>query len=207
MSQAVINVSRIIKFGNYPTVLNPSEEDWSVSLVSTAWDGSSGGTYMWKMILDDVQTRYKPAGGKLRIVVITDGYDNWSPAPYKGVQGFNPLMQTLLRQGYDIEWFIVVVGNDVNSKHAELSMRDQELYKNLAQATGGQFLSVSDPSGWDEDNEEVSDFLHALEDSGYHDSESQRQERQRQYKLEARKGKKENFDWLPALPSDKDDDN
>ena len=48
---------------------------------------------------------------------------------------------------------------------------------------------------------EVADFLEAVEDSGFHDSEIDRRERQTQYKLDARKGKAENFDWLPSLPA------
>ena len=199
--------TRIVKFGNHSTVLNPSEEDWSPALVNVAWDGSSGGTFMWKMIQDDVQAKYRPAGGKLRIVVITDGYDNWSPPPYNGVRGFDPLMRTLLNQGYDIEWNIIVVGNDLGVglfRQPELTKRDQELYKNLCHATGGQFLSLG-AAGWNENDYQVEKFLDAVEDSGYHDSQSDRRERQEQYKLEARRGKAENFDWLPALP-DKDDD-
>jgi hypothetical protein len=199
--------TRIVKFGNAATVLNPSEEDWSVSLVNFAWDGSSGGTYCWKMIEDDIQNKYRPAGGKLRVIVITDGYDNWSPGPYKGVRGFDPLMRTLLAEGYDIEWNIIVVGNNngIFNQQPELSWNDQKLYANLCHATGGQFLSVGS-SGWDETLPSTSEFLDAVEDSGYHDSECVRQERQKQYKLEARKGKAENFDWLPDLPKKDDDD-
>ena len=196
--------TRIVKFGSSPTILNPSEEDWSVSLVNAAWDGSSGGTYMWKMIQDDVQAKYRPAGGKLRIVVITDGHDILSPAPYNGVRGFDPLMRTLLAQGYDIEWNIIVLGNDSGIFPPELSQRDKKLYRSLCHATGGQFLSVG-ASGWNENDHEVDEFLNAIEDSGYHDSKADRRERQEQYKLEARKGKAENFDWLPDLPKEDDD--
>jgi hypothetical protein len=200
--------TRIVKFGNHATVLNPSEEDWNVSLVNAAWDGSSGGTYMWKMIQDDIKNRYRPVGGKLRVVVITDGYDIISPPPYKGVRGFDPLMRTLLREGFDIEWNIIVVGNDdggmFGQHQQELSAADKKLYESLCRATGGQFLSLGS-SAWDEDDDAVSGFLEGVEDSGHHDSEHDRRERQEQYKLEARKGKAENFDWLPSLPDKFDD--
>ncbi|CAB9516426.1 expressed unknown protein [Seminavis robusta] len=200
--------TRIVKFGIHPTILNPSEEDWNASLVNFAWDGSSGGTYMWKMIQDDIQARYRPAGGKLRIVVITDGYDNISPSPYNGVRGFDPLMQTLLQLGYDIEWNIIVVGNNspgaMLQMHPELSTRDQELYKNLCEATGGHFLSLG-AGGWDEDDNQVANFLEAVEDSGFYDSEQDRRERQERYQIDARRGKADKFDWLPTL-SDKHDD-
>ena len=196
--------TRIVKFGDHPLVLSPSEEDWSVSLVCAAWDGSSGGTYMWKMIQDDIKSKYRPAGGKLRVVVITDGADTLSPGPYRGVRGFDPLMKHLLGEGFDIEWHIIVVGNHGwMGWSKELSERDEVLYESLCRATGGQFISIG-AEGWDEHNDDaVADFLESVELSGYDDSEKHRKERQEQYKLEARKGKAEHFDWLPALP-DKD---
>ncbi len=62
--------TRIVKFGDHPQVLAPSDEHWSAMLVSAAWDASSGGTYMWKMIQEDIKSKYRPAGGKLRVVWI-----------------------------------------------------------------------------------------------------------------------------------------
>jgi hypothetical protein len=194
--------TRIVKFGDRSVVLSPSEEDWNRSLVSLAWDGTSGGTYMWKMIQEDIRGKYRPAGGKLRVVVITDGADNLSPAPYNGVRGFDPLMKTLLQDGFDIEWHILVVGNYGLTK--EISDSDQRLYQSLCHATGGQFLSL-DTHGWDEDDERVVNFLHAVEDSGYDESYEERAERQKQYRIEAQKGRAENFDWLPQLPCNDDD--
>jgi len=38
--------TRIVKFGDHPQVLAPSDEHWSAMLVSAAWDASAGGTYM-----------------------------------------------------------------------------------------------------------------------------------------------------------------
>ena len=37
--------------------------------------------------------------GKLRVVVITDGYDSDSPGVYYGIKGMDPLMNKLLQQG------------------------------------------------------------------------------------------------------------
>ena len=82
----------------------------------------------------------------------------------------------------------------------ELSDSDQKLYESLCRATGGHFVSVG-ASGWNEDDEDVSAFLEAVENSGYDDSKDDRIERQEQYRLEARKGGAEDFDWLPALPN------
>ena len=62
-------------------------------LISLGWDGSSGGTYLWHMIQQDVLGRYRPAGGKLRLIVITDGHDTLSPAQYAGLRGMGTLVQ------------------------------------------------------------------------------------------------------------------
>ena len=79
-------------------------------LISLGWDGSSGGTYLWHMIQQDVLGRYRPAGGKLRLIVITDGHDTLSPAQYAGLRGMDPLMNDLHAAGYDVEWHVVVLG-------------------------------------------------------------------------------------------------
>ena len=139
------------------------------------------------------------------MLVITDGADNLSPAPYSGVRGFNPLMSSLLEKGFDIEWHIIVVGNySTFFGKKELSDSDQKLYESLCRATGGQFVSVGE-GGWDENDDETARFLEAVEDAGYDDSERDRRRRQKQYQLEAGQGKAEKFPWLPALP-DKEDD-
>lgn len=54
-----------------------AEKDESLAtLTNMQWSAESGGTYMWKMILDDIVGKYKPGGGKLRVILITDGMDN-----------------------------------------------------------------------------------------------------------------------------------
>ena len=46
--------TRVLKFGHTPTVLAPREPHPPITeLVSLGWDGSSGATYMWKMIEDE----------------------------------------------------------------------------------------------------------------------------------------------------------
>ena len=62
------------------------------------------------MIQQDVLGRYRPAGGKLRLIVITDGHDTLSPAQYAGLRGMDPLMNDLHAAGYDVEWHVVVLG-------------------------------------------------------------------------------------------------
>ena len=183
LAPLLAGTTRVLKFGSSATVLVPREEETEVSgaLVSLAWDGSSGGTYMWKMIEDDVCQRYQPGAGKLRLVVVTDGHDTLSPSEYNGVQGMNPMMRKLLRRGFDIEWHIVVLGK-VDSMRS---------YESLSAATGGSFLAVD---SFDPDSPKASAFLDAVWQSG----PQERFERQRRYELDVDTA--ERFDWYTALP-------
>lgn len=54
------------------------------------------------MILTDLRDKYIPGNGKLRVIVITDGLDVSSPHPYHGIQGMDPMMKELLKDGYDL---------------------------------------------------------------------------------------------------------
>jgi hypothetical protein len=55
---------RIVTFGSphNSKVIVPRGDPWSVGAVKYAWAGDSGGTYMWKMIHDDVNERYAAKG-------------------------------------------------------------------------------------------------------------------------------------------------
>lgn len=116
--------TRILKFGTLPKVLLPREElsasqDTAAtatllhSVVAAQWNGTSGGTYMWKMIEEDVRSRYLPGHGRLRLIVITDGEDTHSPGAYCGIKGMDALMKELQKQGFDVEWHIVTGMNNI----------------------------------------------------------------------------------------------
>jgi len=185
---------RVVKFGGSPTVLVPGDDDAlsgaaGAMMVQLAWDGSSWGTYMWHMIEQDVMARYQPGGGKLRLMVITDGEDTCSPAGYNGVQGMDPMMRALTLAGFDIEWHIVVIGRVPGSRR----------YADLAAATGGSFLAVEDL--FDEGSEDARRFLDTVERSGELGADATRRRwRREEYQVEAREGRREKFDWLKALP-------
>ena len=50
--------TRVLKFGSWKHVLAPREvEPPLTQLVQLGWDGSSGGTYMWRMVEEDVLER------------------------------------------------------------------------------------------------------------------------------------------------------
>lgn len=194
--------TRIVKFGSGKTVIAPREDEWSTALTCLSWSASSGSTYIWKMIEDDVLRRYRPtppgAGGrgKLRLMVITDGFDTDSPGQYKGIKGMDPMMKTLLAKGYDVEFHIVVLG-----QHDSRAQSALKRYKSLTEATGGGYLELS--SGWyaSEKDPTVRSFMTNLEASNDMARDQQRRGRQKQqYLSDARAGRKENFDWLKQLP-------
>lgn len=211
--------TRIVKFGTFKSILSPRDEtgDISPELVNLAWTGTSGGTYMWHMIEQDVIERFAPPkktasgagdgkGAKLRIVVITDGEDSDSPAGYNGVAGMNPMMKTLTEEGYDIEWHIILL----NSSNAALGEGVRRKYEALTRATGGGFLTIDvggggffsgtgAGKGFDRSAPDVKQFLNVLE----RDDEQERRRRQRGYALEAKSGKAEKFDWFQLPPSSK----
>ena len=180
---------RLLKFDARARVLRPRQPGGvgkALPTIERGWDGSGYGTYLWHMIETDVKERYRPAGGKLRLVVVTDGDDNMSPLPeYKGMRGMDPLMRNLSRAGYDIEWHIILIGDETGLGR----------YKALAGATGGSFLAV--PREFDPKSSDSRALLDAVQHST---DEYGRRERQTKYSAEASKGKIDEVDWFKKLP-------
>lgn len=189
--------TRIVKFGSGKAVVSPRENGWSTALTCLNWNASSGSTYMWKMIEDDVLLRYRPTpGGKLRIIVLTDGFDTDSPGEYHGIRGMDPMMKTLLSKGYDIEFHIVVLGQHYSKSSQDALKR----YQHLTEATGGGYMALSDLF-YNEKSANVKKFLGNLEASNdAEQSKKLRAEKQKGYLEAAKKGQKEKFDWLKSLP-------
>jgi len=194
------NSVRIVKFGAGKTVLSPRDDSFSTALTCLNWDAKSGSTYMWKMIEDDVLQRYRPSPGptqgKLRLIVITDGFDTDSPGEYRGIKGMDPMMRTLLAKGYNVEFHIVVLG-----KHRSPSSQQAlKRYQSLAEATGGGYMAL-DGLLYSEKNPAVINFVATLEESNdTHGGASLRRKQRQDYLRGAKEGKKENFDWLKLLP-------
>lgn len=204
--------TRVVKFGKHKTILSPREDKLSSSISIFGWNGRSGGTYMWKMIEDDVKERYKPpvvktskGNGKLRIVLITDGEDCLSPSEYTGMKGMDPMMKALLREGYDIEWYIVIIEDGVLSALSGSSGRSGAArYEALAKATGGSYFvtsTLTDPI-FHTGKKNVSAFYQALASSSEKNdaSERLRLDRRQQYYKEAEEGKVHLLDWVKHLP-------
>lgn len=190
---------RIIKFGDHKSVLSTRVSKWDSALTTVAWNASSGATYMWKMIEEDVMERYRPGSGRLRVIVITDGCDTRSPGEYNGISGMNPMMRTLLREGFDIEFHIIILGQ--TGLFGSLSEGDIKKYQSLAGATGGSCMVVPGYI-YDPECPAAKSFVKILEESGRNDQRSieGRKRRQLQYKEEVNCEKKVPFDWAKSLP-------
>ena len=202
LSSIIRKRSRIVKFGTGKTILNARDDDWVPALVHAGWTGSSGGTYMWKMIEEDVANRYRPGKSKIRIVLITDGLDCMSmPEDYRGIQGMDPLMKTLLKKGYDIEWHICIL----NPFGTNFLPEESERFRALSAVTGGSFLELSDLM-FDAKKKESATFLSAIKDSSGDDEKdiargiASRDERKRLYHADVKKGKAVSLDWARLLP-------
>ena len=195
------NPTRIVKFGSSKTIVSPRDNEWSVALTCLNWNGDSGSTYMWKMIEDDIIHRYKPNktvqnNGKLRLIVITDGFDTDSPGKYHGIKGMDPMMNTLLNKGYDIEFHIIILGKHENKRN-ELNR-----YKHLTEVTGGGYIELNDSFFLSNNHPHLKDFKDNLKDSN-NDSKnnaSRRTKKKQNYLNDVKTGKKENFEWLKQLP-------
>eukprot|EP00913_Durusdinium_trenchii_P000149 g134.t1 len=160
----------VVEEGEQGKYFSPKFDSLNPEILCLQWKGKSAGTYMWHMILTDLRDKYIPGNGKLRVIVITDGLDVSSPHPYHGIQGMDPMMKELLKDGYDlwdgfgndIEWHIVVVDIPRGPFMGPMIQRsDTAKYEALAEVTGGGFLHIDEPGVMDEFN--ARHFLSSLE--------------------------------------------
>ncbi|CAE7356731.1 unnamed protein product [Symbiodinium sp. CCMP2456] len=188
--------TRILKFGTLPKVLLPREELSASqeraatetllhSVVAARWNGTSGGTYMWKMIEEDVRSRYLPGHGRLRLIVITDGQDTHSPGVYCGIKGMDALMKELQKQGFDVEWHIIIIGR--------FQAAERKRYETLAGATGGSFLALEEAEAFE--SPAAQRFLAALKENP-----GARQARQQAYLADTAAGRMERVVPMSSAP-------
>ncbi len=97
-------------------------------------------------------------------------------------------MSQLTAKGYDIQWNIVVLGDDTTAANASR-------YASLAQATGGSFLMLK--GKYNERAADVNNFINSMRSSTDH---SNRYKKQKQYELEANSGRAHKFGWYKSLP-------
>ena len=156
---------------------------------------------MWQMIENDVTSKFPVARCRhtlLRVFVITDGADTLSPPQYRGVAGMDPMMRTLRNAGYEIEFHIIVLGGGVSG-------RDSNRYRELAAATGGQFLSLP---FWDwnarKSKQDRANFIKKVQE--YATATAQEAKRlqeveRRKYEARVASGRATKFDWYRQLPA------
>eukprot|EP00929_Paragymnodinium_shiwhaense_P105781 TRINITY_DN70842_c0_g1_i1.p1 TRINITY_DN70842_c0_g1~~TRINITY_DN70842_c0_g1_i1.p1 ORF type:complete len:441 (+),score=82.32 TRINITY_DN70842_c0_g1_i1:78-1400(+) len=182
--------TRIVKFGFDKHVIMPRSDSILAMAVSVCWDASSGGTYMWEMILKDIQDTYKPGPGLLRVFVITDGADVLSPPPFQGMEGMDPMMKQLIAAGFNIQFHIVFVQAGIFFDADELSHKDVMRYKDLALATGGRFLLL-DGNESDADRERFLEHVQGAADR----KATLRVEARQEYEKRLQLGEGTQFDW------------
>ncbi|MDP6889432.1 MAG: hypothetical protein QF454_05325 [Candidatus Thalassarchaeaceae archaeon] len=119
--------------------------------VMSDWTGK-GMTYLWKMVIDDVEQR---EATDLNIVIITDGYDNKSPFPYGGRKGIIPTVLRLRRGGYNGEIHIVDIGGGMSNPDV----------MHVCHWTGGMYYEIS---GYDDSAKDqfIQEFLVDFIDEG-----------------------------------------
>ena len=104
--------------------------------------------------------------------------------------------------GYNIEWHIVVL----ESFMFKFPLNIKEKYINLAHATGGSCIILSDNFSQPNYNQtQVKSFLQILEASTNNQNDII-EKRKTDYLLKSKKGESEKFDWLPLLPKQSNND-
>jgi hypothetical protein len=181
--------TRLVLFGSTKETLAVRDEGLNTTLAGLRWQGSSGGTYMWKMIEEDVVRMYLPGPGHLRVYIITDGEDNMSPSGYSGMSGMDPMMKTLLSAGYDIEFHIILIGQE------GLSSGSANRYRDLALSTGGSFVHFD---GCGDPQRDLDVMLERTRQEG-----NLRANVRNDYSKRLSSGSATNFSWLPQLPPPK----
>ncbi len=107
----------------------------SSSLDSLAFRDSGRSTYMWEFLVNEASNFGQDDDWV--VVLISDGEDNASPSPYKGLSGLKPCIDDIRAMGHNPDFHII----GLNLKEADASARSS-----LSGATGGLFLNVTTSS-------------------------------------------------------------
>lgn len=104
-----------------------------------SWDGSSQGTFMWKMMETDILGTYS-AEVPIRVHLLTDGLDTHSPGEFRGIRGMEALKASLRDKGYRIQWNIILLLYGVHGVPGLAA----DAYQELCRSSGGVFQVISD---------------------------------------------------------------
>lgn len=97
-----------------------------------SWTIKDACTYLWHYIYEQIKD-FKDS--KHEVVIITDGIDDRSPVPFKGLLGFNELLTRM--HGGKVRISLYLIGNS-------LSAADAKRYRDLCLASGGFFHQSPD---------------------------------------------------------------
>jgi hypothetical protein len=187
--------TRIVKFGSGKSVIAPREDKWSTALTCLNWDASSGSTYMWKLIEEDMDR----GGHAATVQAGPRGNSEGEAAPDSNHRRIRhrlsrrvpryerdgPHDENALGKGLHIEFHIIVLGDRQQHAHA------LKQYKSLAEATGGGYLALSGGMYVSEKNPDMKSSVKNLEASNDTAMSRERRTKQRQeYLSEARSGKR-----------------
>ena len=93
---------------------------------------SNGGTYLWEFLVDEARDFSNDEDWL--IILISDGEDNESAAPYNGIEGMNPCINAIRKMGHKPDFHIIGLG---------LPTAVAASKRRAAGATGGVFFNIT----------------------------------------------------------------
>lgn len=114
----------------------------SSELNATSFPRRDGGTYLWKFLVDEGKELVEKTE-KWMFVLISDGMDNESSGPYKGVKGFRKCVEELQKLKIDVEFHIVGLG---------LPESACDVFRQVSGSTGGVFYNLGSTNEEDEES-------------------------------------------------------
>lgn len=140
---------RTITERNYSETLQSIGMYSASQLKKNRFTADGGGTYLWEFLVKQGSELIKSAE-KWMFVLISDGMDNESSAPYDGYEGFRPCVEALQGMNIDTEFHIIGLG---------LPGGACEVFRQVSGSTGGLFYNLG--SG-DEDEKSVDEVVENL---------------------------------------------
>jgi len=162
------------------------ESHTEAALKGVYWD-ASGGTYLWKMLVDDLQLKDPDS----MIIVITDGDDTNSPTPYRGPKGIVPCVDKL--RGFGFSGDIYIIGLGIDDETAEV-------YEQMAGATGGGFVLI-DPVNDPDWEKKVDEFSGEIEETVSDPSRRKARQEERKAAHDKRPESDVVGERIPSIPS------
>jgi len=111
----------------------------SSDLQSLVFRGTGAHTYLWEFLVDEA-TNFDQ-GDDWVVVLISDGEDNASSPPYKGIQGIEPCIKKIREMGHKPDFHII--GLNLASDDASARFK-------LSGSTGGSFFNITNTTDFND---------------------------------------------------------